>query len=147
QIFRYADVLLMRAEALNEANQGIQAPAEVYERLRDIRRRAGLLAANDFGIPANMTKEDARAFIQQERRLEFFMEEQRYWDVRRWKLAETEFNKDLLGMRITKTGTNTYSYERFTAGTINFEAPKMYMYPIPNIEVLRNPNLVQNIGW
>jgi hypothetical protein len=147
QIFRYADILLMRAEAVNEANPGNLAPLEVYERLRDIRRRAGLTAGNDFGIPAGMTKEAARIFIQNERRLEFFMEEQRYWDVRRWKIAETEFNKDLQGMRITKTGTNTYTYERFIAGTINFEAPKMYMYPLPNIEVLRNPNLVQNLDW
>ncbi|RKD12780.1 hypothetical protein BCY91_11045 [Pelobium manganitolerans] len=144
QIFRYADILLMYAEALNEANT--TPPAAVFNVLRDIRKRAGLSVSNDFGIPATMTKEQARDFIQKERRLEFFMEEQRYWDVRRWKLAETLFNQDLMGMKIIKTGS-TLTYERFKADSIAFDSPKMYSYPIPNVEILRNPNLVQNEGW
>ncbi len=145
QIFRYADVLLMYAEALNESNA--TPPAAVYDILRDIRTRAGLTASNNFGIPATMTKTEARTFIQDERRIEFFMEEQRYWDVRRWKLAETLFNQDLKGVTISQSGTNSYTYDPFIATTINFESPKMYSYPIPNGEILRNPNLVQNIGW
>ena len=144
QIFRYADVLLMYAEALNELNS--MAPQEVHDVLRDIRKRGGIREANNYGVPATLTQAEARELIQLERRIEFFMEEQRYWDVRRWKIAETEFNKDLEGMRITKSGSNL-SYEKFVADQIVFEAPRMYMYPIPNVEILRNTNLVQNIGW
>src|SRR5690606_28842040 len=83
QIFRYADVLLMYAEAMNEVNS--VAPPEVYEVLREIRKRAGIREGDDYGIPAGLTQAQARELIQLERRLEFFMEEQRYWDVRRWK--------------------------------------------------------------
>ena len=144
QIFRYADVLLMYAEALNELNS--TAPQEVHEILGNIRKRAGIREANNYGVPATLTQAEARDLIQLERRLEFFMEEQRYWDVRRWKIAETEFNKNLEGMRITKSGSSL-NYEKFVADQIVFEAPRMYMYPIPNVEILRNTNLVQNIGW
>jgi starch-binding outer membrane protein, SusD/RagB family len=145
QIFRYADILLMYAEAMNELS--VSPPIEVYDILKQIRIRAGITATNNYGIPSVMTKKVAQEFIQLERRLEFFMEEQRFWDVRRWKLAQTEFNKDLKGVRITKTGTNTYTYENFIAGNIIFDSPRMYMYPLPNTEILRNVNLVQNAGW
>ncbi|SMC85861.1 RagB/SusD family nutrient uptake outer membrane protein [Pedobacter nyackensis] len=144
-IFRYADVMLMYAEALNEFN--IVPPAEVYQILKDIRKRAGLQLANAYGVPATMNKTEARNFIRNERRIELCLEEQRYWDVRRWKIAEQEFNKDLQGMRITKTGATTFGYQRFVAGKIVFNSPRMYMYPIPNSEVLKNKNMVQNSGW
>ena len=144
QIFRYADVLLMYAEAINELNSS--APQEVHDVLRKIRGRAGISEANNYGIPASLTQAEARELIQLERRLEFFMEEQRYWDVRRWKIAETQFNDDLYGMTITKSGSNL-NYQKFVADKLVFEAPRMYMYPIPNVEILRNRNLVQNIGW
>ena len=144
QIFRYADVLMIYAVAMNELNS---APSqEVYDILVEIRKRAGIREANNYGVPTSLTQAEARELIQLERRLEFFMEEQRYWDVRRWKTAETEFNKDLYGMTITKTGSNL-DYQKFVADQLVFEAPRMYMYPIPNVEILRNTNLVQNIGW
>lgn len=143
QIFRYADVLLMRAEALNESNA--TPPLEVYDLLKEIRKRAGLALANNYGVPATMTKEEARAFIQNEKRVEFFLEEHRFWDVRRWKLAESLFNKKLHGMKITKNGT-VFSYERVEVANIAFDK-RMYFYPIPVNEVLNNSNMVQNIGW
>ncbi|MEQ7801166.1 RagB/SusD family nutrient uptake outer membrane protein [Pedobacter sp. ASV1-7] len=143
-IFRYADVMLMYAEALNEFNAA--PPADVYQQLKSIRTRAGIQAASNYGIPVTMTKEEARSFIRNERRIELFLEEQRYWDVRRWKIAEQEFNKDLEGMKITKVGS-TFTYQRFIAGKIVFNNPRMYMYPIPNSEVLKNKNMVQNSGW
>ncbi|WP_205500070.1 RagB/SusD family nutrient uptake outer membrane protein [Rufibacter psychrotolerans] len=144
-IFRYADVLLMYAEALNEANSG--PTPEVYTVLQDIRKRAGIQQnPHNYGIPTSMSQAEAREFIRQERRLEFFLEEQRYWDARRWKIAEEVFNRDLSGMRITQDGAG-FTYERFTAGSIKFDNPRMYMYPIPNTEILRNRNLVQNAGW
>ena len=136
----------MYIEALNEFNAN--PPADVFTHLQNIRKRAGIAQnPNNYGVPISMTQVEARQFIRNERRIELFLEEQRYWDVRRWKIAEQEFNKDLQGIRITKTGATSFTYQRFTAGKIVFEAPRMYMYPIPNSEILSNRNLVQNIGW
>lgn len=143
QIFRYADVLLMRAEALNESND--VPPAEVYDLLKQIRVRAGIVGGANYGIPIAMTQDEARDFIQNEKRLEFFMEEHRYWDVRRWKLAEDLFDRKLHGMKILKNGS-VFTYERIPVADISFRQ-RMYFYPIPANEVLNNPNMVQNKGW
>src|SRR5690606_29234259 len=67
QIFRYADVLLMYAEALNELNS--MAPQEVHDVLRDIRKRGGIREANNYGVPATLTQAEARELIQLERRI------------------------------------------------------------------------------
>jgi hypothetical protein len=145
-IFRYADVLLMYVEAVNEFNGG--PTAEVYTYLQAIRQRAGIaagtVAAGLYGITPNMNQVQMRDFIRNERRIELCFEEQRYWDVRRWKIAEQVLNKGLRGMRVT---TPPLTYTPVVVDEIVFDAPRMYMYPIPNSEMLRNRNLVQNMGW
>jgi starch-binding outer membrane protein, SusD/RagB family len=145
-IFRYTDVLLMYAEAVNEVNGG--PTAEVYTILQDIRRRGGIIAgsaaAGLYGITPNMSQAQMRDFIRNERRIEFCFEEQRYWDVRRWKIAGQVLNQDLTGMRVSGS---PLTYTRVAVDRIVFDDPRMYMYPIPNSEILRNPNLVQNMGW
>lgn len=144
-IFRYADVLLMNAEALNEYNSS--PTAEVYQVLKDIRKRAGIAAGTDgnYGLKAVMTQAEMRDAIMNERRIEMAFEEQRYWDLRRWKTAETVLNKTLSGMKITKVGTG-FTYEKVAAGQAVFPS-RMYLYPIPYNEVSKNPNLIQNTGW
>lgn len=144
-IFRYADVLLMNAEALNEYNTS--PTAEVYQALKDIRKRAGITAGTDgnYGLKANMTQVEMRDAIMNERRIEMAFEEQRFWDLRRWNIAETVLTKSLSGMKITKVGAG-FTYEKVFAGQINFPS-RMYLYPIPYNEVFKNPNLIQNTGW
>lgn len=139
-LFRYAEVLLNYAEARNEY---LAAPdVEVYRCLNELRQRAGL---NPYQLPAGLTKEQMRDVIQNERRKELAFEEHRFYDVRRWKLAETLFNKQVHGMTIYQTGTGTI-YQEVPVLQINF-TKKMYLAPIPFNEVVKNRKMVQNPGW
>lgn len=143
-ILRYADILLGYAEAQNEA---VGPTSEVYQVLTSLRQRAGIQAGTgSYGLKAGMTQAEMRAVIQNERRIEMAFEESRYWDIRRWKIAETVMNQPRTGVSITLTGSSlTYNY--VTALATKFQAPKMYLYPIPYDEVLKNPNMKQNPGW
>ncbi len=145
--FRYAETLLNYAEALNEAGGPVKA---VYDNLVLIRKRAGIKAGanNLYGIPAGITDKNVmRKIIQNERRIEMAFEEQRFWDIRRWKIAEDVMNKPVEGMKIEKQTDGTYTYTRFTAATSTFDASRMYWYPIPYAEIETNPNMRQNTGW
>lgn len=145
-LFRYAEVLLNYAEALNEAQGPVK---EVFDAMVAIRKRAAITAGTDnlYGLPANATKAQMRELIQNERRIELAFEEHRFWDIRRWKLAETVMNTPVKGMRIQKTGTNQFTYTVFDAAPSVFDASKMYWLPIPFSEIQTNPNMRQNPGW
>lgn len=139
-LFRYAEVLLNFAEARNER---LSAPdQEVYDAVEAIRRRAGL---DPYVLSPGLSKGDMRIIIQNERRKELAFEEHRFYDVRRWKLAETVFDKQLHGMVIYQTGTGTIRQE-VPVLQMNFEK-RMYLAPIPFSEVIKNPKMVQNPGW
>ncbi|MFV0506674.1 MAG: RagB/SusD family nutrient uptake outer membrane protein [Bacteroidales bacterium] len=142
-IFRYAEILLNYAEALNE----FSGPSnEVYNALISIRRRAGIEEGDGYyGLKANMTKDEMREAIHNERRIEMAFEEQRYWDLRRWKKAETVLNQSIEGLIIVKNGPSV-SYTKTTVLQPSFEE-KSYYYPFPYTETLKNPNLFQNPGW
>lgn len=144
-IFRYAEILLNYAEAANEIGQTSIA----LDQLKTIRKRAGITAGTGslYGLKANMSQAEMREAVQLERRLEMAFEEQRYWDVRRWKQAEQTFNKTLHGVQIIKTATSTYTYTTRDVAQITFIAPKMYLYPLPYSEILANTALTQNPGW
>jgi hypothetical protein len=144
-IMRYADLVLGYAEALNES---AGPTTDVYNALISIRKRAGIEAGAGslYGLKAGMTKEEMRTTIQNERRVELAFEESRYWDIRRWKLAETTMNQPRTGISIVKLGT-TLNYNPINVLTTRFDAPKMYLYPVPYDEVQKNPNMKQNPGW
>ncbi len=140
-IFRYAETLLNFAEAQNEY---AGPTAEVKKAIEDIRQRAGLVP---FALSAALSKEQMREVIRHERRVEMAFEEQRFWDIRRWKIAENVLNGKLHGMRITQTSPGVFSYAPYEANTVSFDAAKMYSYPIPYSEITKNTNLTQNQGW
>ena len=147
-LIRYAEILLNYAEASNEADD----IATAYTQIKAIRKRAGIIAGTDgnYGLDANLSKDDMRKVIQNERRVELAIEEHRYWDVRRWKIAENVSNKTLHGMKITRVGTTTpavYTYEVVDVRTPVFTAPKWYLWPIPQGEVNKSLDLQQNPGW
>ncbi|WP_255496277.1 RagB/SusD family nutrient uptake outer membrane protein [Mucilaginibacter sp. FT3.2] len=144
-VIRYADVILGYAEAENEANG---ATSDVYNAMIAIRKRAGIAAGGDglYGLKAGMSQADMRDVVHNERRVEFAFEESRYWDIRRWKTANTVLNQPLNGMSITKIGSGL-TYNIVAALTTKFNQPNMYLYPIPYDEVLKNPNMKQNPGW
>ncbi len=138
-LMRYAEVLLNYAEAANE----YEGPtANVYAAVEAIRQRAGL---DPYQLPAGLTREQMRGWIQQERRIELAYEGHRFWDVRRWKIAPQTENIQSEGMEVNRNG-NTVAYKRFNVTKHNFR-PAMYLWPFPISETGKSPELVQNPGY
>ncbi|WP_421942005.1 RagB/SusD family nutrient uptake outer membrane protein [Pedobacter sp.] len=137
-IFRYAEVLLNYAEAQNEA---VGPDASVYKAINDIRTRVNMPA-----LPVGLNQAEMRIRIRHERRVEMAFEEQRFWDIRRWKIAETVLNGTLHGIQGTLTGT-TITYGIVNVAPASFSANKMYLYPIPYKEISSNNKMVQNPNW
>ena len=144
-VMRYAEILLEYAEARNEVEATPQA--DVYDQLYALRARAGIEpgAGGTYGLTPGMTQAEMRAVIQNEWRIEFAFEEHRYFDIRRWKIAETVMDQPRTGVSIVKNG-NFYTYNPITILTTVFDE-KQYLYPIPYNEVAKNPNMKQNPGW
>jgi hypothetical protein len=144
-VMRYAEILLEYAEARNEVEAAPQA--DVYEQLYALRARAGIEAGagGNYGLTPNMTQAQMRTAIQNEWRIEFAFEEHRYFDIRRWKIAETVMNQPRTGVSVVKNG-NFYTYNPVTILNTVFKE-NQYLYPIPYNEVAKNPNMKQNPGW
>ncbi|MEH6309159.1 RagB/SusD family nutrient uptake outer membrane protein [Olivibacter sp. CPCC 100613] len=143
-LFRYTEVILNYIEAINE----FDGPSpEIYQYLYALRKRAGIEPGIDgnYGVGQNLSQSEMRMLIRNERRLELAFEEHRYWDIRRWKVAEDVMNKPLHGMLIRQTG-NTLIYSKLEVSEPQF-SPAMYLYPIPDSEVLKNTEMEQNPGW
>lgn len=139
-LFRYAEVLLNYAEAMNEY---LEIPNQsVYDAVNQIRKRAKIPQLN---IRMELSKEEMRQRVRNERRVELAFEEHRFWDVRRWDEGNAYFNRPVHGMRITVNGEEI-AYEPFVVEERIFET-KMNYYPIPQSELQKNGELVQNLGW
>lgn len=145
-LFRYAEVLLIYAEAMNEA-YGPEAVTEeltlsALNAINMVRARTGLgiAALTKENVP---TKETFRQALRKERMAELAFEDHRFWDIRRWKIgAETTKIKRV---SISKADEGL-SFEYNTTSDRIWD-DKMYFYPIPQSEVYKNSNLVQNPGW
>jgi hypothetical protein len=141
-LFRYAEVLLNYAEALNEY---LPTPnQDVYNAVEAIRKRAGL---NPYQLAPGLTRDQMRTIIHNERRKELAFEDQRYYDVRRWKEADTAFNKTLHEELIYQLGSGQLTYQAVPVFNMVFQFPRMYFAPIPYSEVVKNRNMIQNPGW
>ena len=133
-VFRYADILLMWAEALNEEGQLNEAVAKVNE----VRQRAGVALLNSNAATAVTGKDDLRVRIQNERRVEFPNEGINYFDELRWGTwKEKVFQKGNGRKQIWGTNVSNYSYK----------GDFLTVWPIPTSELQMNVNLVQNPGW
>jgi starch-binding outer membrane protein, SusD/RagB family len=143
-IFRFAEILLNNAEALNEVGRTEEAISEVIL----IRKRAGIRPGsnNRYGIKVGITQSELRSLIKNERRVELAFEEHRFWDLRRWKDAESVLNGPVQGVRITKNANNTFSYTYENVANLVF-TPRLYHMPLPYEEVTKNLRLLQNPGW
>lgn len=143
-LIRYAEVLLNYAEALNEYS----GPAGVTERLIELRRRAGIDPgpAEMYGLKENMTREEMRQVIRNERRVELAFEEHRFWDIRRWKIADKTETGPVAGMRVIKYTDGTFAYNPFVIEDRTFR-PAMYLWPFPQSEIAKSNELLQNPGW
>jgi len=148
-IIRLADLYLYYAEALNEVKG---APdAMVYEYIDLVRERAGLEGvvnswnAHSSNPTKPTTKEGMRKIIQQERMIEMSFEGDRFWDLRRWKLAKNYMNKPIKGWTVLENGVDEY-YTVKTLYSPTF-SERDYLWPIPEYEIINHPSLIQNPGW
>ena len=145
-LFRYAEILLIYAEAMNEAYGPEGVTDELNLSARDainmVRGRSGLgiaaLTSEDVS-----SKKEFRQTLRKERMAELAFEDHRFWDIRRWKIGE-ETTK-IKRVSISKAG-DKYSFE-YSVTADRIWNDKMYFYPIPQSEIYKNPKLVQNPGW
>ncbi len=161
---RYAEVLLIYAEALNELTPGQSYTVEKYNgetmtvqrdvneirsAMKPIRMRAGV---PDFDDVVYENQELFRTALKRERQIELVGENCfRYYDLRRWKDALLEENQPLMGCNINISDDETRIQE-FYRPTVVASMPKvftqrMYLWPFPDKELKRNVNLTQNPGW
>ena len=137
---RLAEVLLNYAEAKNEANNG--PDQTVYDAIDEVRNRAGLP-----DLPTGLSKAQIFDRIVQERKVELAFEGHRFWDLRRWKTAESVLNdKYFHGMKITEDAGGVKKYEVFQLNMLPKQVflSKHYLMPINIAELQKNPNLGNN---
>lgn len=138
-LIRYADVLLMYAEAVNESNGS--PTADAIEAFNKIRRRAGISEwpnVNDVdGNPYPNTQDGFRQAVRQERRWELCFEGKRLFDLRRWNILEETF-------QARATAPDATIQDGIRAQNIEM---KHNLYPIPFTEIQRNNKLTQNPGF
>jgi hypothetical protein len=140
---RYTEIFLAYAEAANEAwgpdgtgTNGFSA----RDVIRAIRARAGITQPDQY-LNGIASKDDMRALIRNERRLELCFEGFRFWDLRRWKTDLTEPAK---GVNISK---NAASYTVVDVEERAYDNSFMHYGPLPYNECLKFPALTQNPGW
>lgn len=120
-IIRYADILLIAAESLNEVDP---TNIEKYIWINKIRQRARNSVATDLPDLLGLSQDQFRTAVLEERRFELAFEGQRAWDLKR---------RGLFLQKIRAQGKTVQDY--------------MLLFPIPDTQVKLNKNLVQNTGW
>lgn len=135
--FRLGEVLLNYAEACYHSS----APVEANAAVRKVRKRVGLPYSDKSGTAL-------MAAIMQERKVELAFEGYYYWDMKRWKLAESALTgKRVHGLKIEKEGTAfKYTYVDCDKQDRNFPA-KMYRIPLPTSEITNNTAVKQFPEW
>jgi len=168
-VIRYAEVLLNHAEALYELNGSI-TDAELDATINLIRRRLpqvniGTSASPNFVSLPDLTNAFATANglnvldeIRRERRVELAFEGFAYWDLIRWKTAETELPTTLRGSYLfaemlaggwdpaTPVDANNYILLQ-DASLRKFDPARDYLWPLPLTEIAKNAKLAQNPNW
>lgn len=145
--FRYAEILLNYAEAMNEAYgpdvTSEQTPLSAREAINRVRERS------DVNMPS-VTATSVEIFrdkVRNERRVELAFEEHRFWDTRRWMIAEETLGRPVKGALITKKDDGTFRYDYQVIEDRTFEE-RMYLYPIAADEISKSGGtLEQNPGW
>ena len=149
-LLRLADLYLLYAEALNEVKG--QPDEEVWYWVDLIREKAGLAGVVDswqhaaFNPNAPKDKNEMRKIIQKERLIELAFEGQRFWDIRRWKIADQYWS-----LKPTSWSKSRVAEEFYVPWVYNTDVRQVtfrdYLYPIRDYDLRVNPNLVQTYGW
>ena len=144
--YRFAEILLNYAEAVNEAWGPSVVPAgypgSAAQALQYVRNRASLsLPAVDAG-----TVDSFRNAVKHERQVELAFEDHRYWDLLRWKDAMTVLNQPVKGVKVTRSG-ETYTYKVVDVADRTFAARNYYL-PLMRSEIENAAGtLEQNPGY
>lgn len=154
-IFRYAELLLIYAEAKIEANS---IDETVYNAIDEIRLRAKMPV-----LPRNLTQAQLRTALRYERKVELCNDGLRWYDLRRWNIASQVMNGHIYLNRAGNTWTKDvlteidanyspiYNYSEatkyFTTQEVIFKTNKDEFWPVPQQEREANPNLDQNPGY
>ncbi len=145
--FRYGEVLLEYAEAMNEAYGPDAANGygmTARQALNMVRSRTGV------NMPAVTVADQAsfRTAVKHERRIELAFENYRYWDLLRWNDADSVLGQPVHGVAVTTNSSGQFVYATQVVENRVFTAPKMYYYPFPQTEVIKSAGvLAQNPGW
>lgn len=138
---RLAEFYLNYAEALNEAQGPVPA---AYEAVNRIRARSGMAP-----LPAGLTQDQFREKVRKERTVEFAFEGHRWWDIRRWLIAEQVCSGPFYGLKIYKntpvTNPLTFNYDRYVFETRTWQK-KFYLDNFTTDQINLG-YLVQNPGW
>lgn len=157
--FRYAEILLIYAEALNELTSTYEIPSwngeatytisrdinEMKKGIRPIRCRAGV---PDYSPDIYSSQSLFRIKLKRERQIEFLGEGHRYFDIRRWKDAPVEDAVPIYGCNTMMTVNEKEQFHTPVESEIlNCFAEKTYFWPIHRDELRKNNRLTQNPGW
>ncbi|MBS0028241.1 RagB/SusD family nutrient uptake outer membrane protein [Chitinophaga sp. 22321] len=149
-LYRLAEAYLNYAEALNEADPN---NPEIFTYLNLVRQRAGLPG---YGPGAGQIllagQSDVREAIRRERRVELNNEGLRWSDIRRWKIGEAVLDANFYGMNFngSKLSDDENDPQAFFKRTVYQRrrfSKKNYWFPVPQSEIDKNLNLVQNPFW
>jgi hypothetical protein len=142
-LIRFAEVLLTYAEAKIENNQ---VDATVYDAINRVRQRPGVMMP--AVTPAKAATQAAlRAIVRRERHVEFPVEDNRLFDIRRWKIAESVMPGPVYGILNNFDNSREDYGKHVLVETRSFNAGRDYLWAIPQSERSINTNLGQNGGW
>lgn len=140
---RYADVLLMYAEAMYET--GAMTSAIWDQTIKPLRLRAGFdNTTAAVGFPVTATPLELQQIIRNERRVELALEGLRVFDIRRWEIADEVLTGARRGAKFEKVG-GSFEYIKLQSGKFNVN--RDYLWAIPRKEIVINKNLEQNPGY
>ncbi|EHQ25787.1 RagB/SusD family nutrient uptake outer membrane protein [Mucilaginibacter paludis] len=139
-MLRLAEIYLNYAEALNESDPG---NPDILKYVNLIRTRAGIPAYGQ-GVDAPAGQDAVRQAIRRERQIELAFENNRFFDVRRWKIATQTEAGALHGLNINADAPDFYNVVTFETRVFN---KKSYLFPIPQTDVNSDTQIVQNTGW
>lgn len=140
-LLRLANIYMDYIEALNEATPG---DADILKYLNLIRDRAGVPLYGSSDLLAPVGQDAMRIAIRKERRVELAFENVRFFDVRRWKIAEQTDNGPIYGLKISADLADFLTVVPFETRVFN---KRHYFFPIPQKDVDTDKKLVQNPGW
>lgn len=140
---RLAELYLMSAEAWNEYDPTGHR-THILNMLNTVRNRAG--QPNIESIPGYQnTQAFMRDRIKRERAVELAFEEHRYFDLKRWKMGDTNIGIQMYMMDVSgNAATPTFTKKSFDEP--RFFSDKYYLYPFP-LEEVQKSKLIQNPGW